>query len=62
MSIEDSIVESVYQARAKILAEYDGDLWKWIDRLKAAELAHPERIVTADDLRSKCNSAAGTVT
>jgi hypothetical protein len=51
--IDDPIVEEVYQARQKILDQCDGDLAKWIERLKAAEARHPERLVTLEQLREK---------
>ncbi len=51
--INDPIVEEVYQARQKILDECDGDLKKWMDRLRAAEAQHPERVVTLETMREK---------
>ena len=51
--IDDPIVEEDYQARRKTLDQCNGDLAKWIERLKAAEARHPERVVTLEDLRKK---------
>jgi hypothetical protein len=51
--IDDPIVEEIYQARQKILDQCNGDLSKWLERLKAAEARHPERIVTLEQLREK---------
>ncbi len=51
--IDDPIVEEIYQARQKILDQCNGDLAKWIQRLKAAEARHPDRVVTLEDLRQK---------
>ena len=51
--INDPIVEEVYEARQKILDECDGDLKKWMERLRAAEAQHPERIVTLEAVREK---------
>ena len=49
--IDDPIVEDVYQARQKILDQCDGDLKKWIERLKAAEAQHQDRVVSAEAVR-----------
>ena len=51
--IHDPIVEDVYQARQRILDQCDGDLTKWIQRLKAAESQHPDRVVALEELRKK---------
>lgn len=51
--IDDPIVEDVYQARQKILEQCDGDLRKWIDRLKAAEAGHQDRLVNFETVRRK---------
>jgi len=51
--IDDPIVEEVYRARQKILDECDGDLNKWMERLKAAEAKHPERLVTLEAVRNR---------
>jgi hypothetical protein len=53
MMINDPIVEDVYQARQKILDQCNGDLGKWIQRLKAAETQHQDRLVTLDTVREK---------
>ena len=49
----DPIVEEVYQARQKILDQNNGDLAKWMERLKAAEAQHQERLVTLEDVRKR---------
>ena len=46
----DPIIEEIYQAREKILEECSGDFDKLFDRCRRAEAAHPERLVTAEDL------------
>jgi hypothetical protein len=51
--IDDPIVEEVYQARQKILDECGGDLAKWMDRLRAAEAEHPERVVTWEAVQQR---------
>ena len=51
--IDDPIVEEVYRARQKILEECNGDLRQWIERLKAAEAQHPDRVVTLETVRKK---------
>ena len=51
--INDPIVEGVYQARQRILDKCDGDLTKWIQRLKAAEAQHQDRVVALEEVRRK---------
>ena len=51
--VDDPIVEDVYRARQKILDECNGDLAKWMERLKAAEAQHQDRVVTPDAVREK---------
>ena len=51
--IDDPIVEDVYQARQKILDQCNGDLMKWIERLKAAEAEHQDRVVSMEAVREK---------
>ena len=51
--IDDPIVEDVYQARQKILDQCHGDLSKWIERLKAAETQHQDRVVNLETVRKK---------
>ena len=52
--INDTIVEDVYQARQKILDQCNGDLKKWIERLKAAEGQHRDRVVSIAVVRERC--------
>jgi len=51
--IDDPIVEDVYQARQKILGQCHGDLSQWIERLKAAEAQHEDRLVDLDTVRKQ---------
>ena len=51
--IDDPIVEDVYRAREKILDACDGDLTKWIERLRAAETQHQDRIVGLEAVRRR---------
>jgi len=51
--IDDPIVEDVYQAREKILEQCHGDLAQWIERLKAAEAQHQDRLVDLETVRKK---------
>ena len=55
--IDDPIVEDVYRARQEILDQCGGDLWKWLERLKAAEGQHPNQVVTLEDVRKRCERA-----
>jgi len=54
--INDPIVEKVYQARQKILEQCNGDLTKWMQRLKAAEAQHRDRVVSIAVVREKCQN------
>ena len=49
--INDPIVQEVRQARERLLSDAGGDLKTLMDHLRQMELQHPERIVTASDLR-----------
>jgi hypothetical protein len=49
----DPIVEDVYRAREKILEQCNGDLTKWMERLKAAEAQHRDRLVSIDVVRER---------
>jgi len=51
--IDDPIVEDVYRARERILEECDGDLAKYMERLKAAQAQHKDRLVTLEDVRKR---------
>ncbi len=51
--IDDPIVEDVYQAREKILDACNGDLKKWIERLRAAETQHKDRVVGLEAVRMR---------
>ena len=42
----DPIVEEVHRIRREILAECGGDIHVWLERLKAREALHPERMVS----------------
>jgi hypothetical protein len=50
---EDPIVQETRQARAKLFAECNEDLDKLLDRLKASEDEHRDRVVTIETLREK---------
>ncbi len=51
--IDDPIVEDVYRAREKILEECDGDLTQWIERLKAGQSRHQDRLVGLETVRRR---------
>ena len=51
--IDDPIVEDVYRAREQILDQCHGDLKQWIDRLKAAEAQHRDRLVDLETVRMR---------
>ncbi len=49
----DPIVREVHRIRTELLDECGGDLGKLCQRLKAAETAHPERLVSPKQLRAR---------
>lgn len=49
----DPIVKEVHRIRTELLAECGGDLGKLCQRLKAAEAARPERLVSPKQLRAR---------
>jgi hypothetical protein len=53
--MDDSIVEDVHRARGRILDACHGDLRKWIERLKAAELQHQDRLVGWEDVQGRAS-------
>jgi hypothetical protein len=53
---EDPIVQETRQARAKLFEECNEDLDKLLDRLKASEDEHRDRVVTIETLREKRRS------
>ena len=59
--IDDPIVEDVYRAREKILDACNGDLSKWIQRLRAAEAQHPDRVVDLEAVRKTSQSTESHV-
>lgn len=48
--IDDPIVEEVYQARPKILDNWQGDLGRWLEHLRDSEARHPGRVVTLETM------------
>jgi len=49
----DPIVEEIHQIREKILGDYDGDLERWMNHLKAAEKNDQMRIFNTETLPEK---------
>lgn len=49
----DPIVEDVHRARQRILAECEGDLRRWLDRLKSAEARHSDRLVSLEEVLAR---------
>ena len=56
---EDTILEDLYRARQKILDECQGDLMKWIERLKACEAQHQDRLVDLETVRKRRERSEG---
>ncbi|MDP2983417.1 MAG: hypothetical protein Q8O92_08815 [Candidatus Latescibacter sp.] len=50
---KDPIVEEIHLIREKMLEECGGDLEKLMDRLKARESEHKDRLVTLKDIKRK---------
>ena len=50
---EDPIVAEVHRTRAEILAEFGGDFGKYIDYLRKREQEHPERLISAEELKRR---------
>ena len=51
--IHDPIVEETHQVRQRILEACDWDLYLLLDRFKAAEAQHGNRVVTVEAVRAK---------
>ncbi|REJ80264.1 MAG: hypothetical protein DWQ34_26155 [Planctomycetota bacterium] len=49
--VDDPIVEDVYQARQKILDQCNGDLKKWMERLRVSQSEHADRVVSMEDVQ-----------
>ena len=56
----DPIVEEIHQIRERILGDCDGDLERWLNRLKAAEKKDQRHIVNIETLQEKDNLFAET--
>ena len=55
---DDPIVAEVHRARAKLLAECDGDLDRYMDRLQKLERTEQRLVIkSVDDLRSRVRAA-----
>jgi len=53
----DPIVDEVHRTRAKLLAECDGDLDKYMDRLQKLERTEQHLLIkSVDDLRSRAKA------
>ena len=50
---QDPIVEDIRKSRQKIFEACEGDLEQLMDRLKAAETADRDRLVSSADLRKR---------
>ena len=56
----DPFVEEIHQARQKLLDECGGDLDRLMDRFKAAEAQHADRLVTPETVRKISQARART--
>jgi hypothetical protein len=48
---KDPIIEEIHRIREKMLEECGGDLEKLMDRLKARESRHKDRLVSEKDIK-----------
>ena len=56
--IHDPIVEEIHQVRERLLAQFDGDLSKYVDHLMKEQSQDRDRLVTKEDvLRRKLEAA-----
>jgi len=51
--IGDPLIEEIYKSRQKLLDACGNDLRKLMERLRAAEAQHPDRVVTKAVLRER---------
>ena len=50
--LNDPIVEEIHRIRAKMLAECGGDMKKYLDRLREAQIQDKDRLVRKDQMPS----------
>ena len=60
--MENPLIEEIYQARQKLLDECGGDLNRLMQRLRAEEAKHPDRVVTKDGLERQRQTGLQRVT
>jgi hypothetical protein len=53
----DPIVQEVHKARQRLLDESGGSFRKYVERIRAHEERHPDRLVTKDQLHKRPNGA-----
>ncbi len=54
----DPIVEEVRRTRQRRLAEFGGDLARYVEYLQAQQKKHPERIITVAEMKARRAEAA----
>lgn len=59
--MDDPIVQEVHETRQRILNECGGDLDRLIERLKAAESKHKDRLVSMEDVRKRASTPGATL-
>ena len=55
--MKDPIVEEVREVRRRIFEECGNDLIRLIERLKAAEANHKERLVTLEQVQQRAHTS-----
>jgi hypothetical protein len=51
--MDDEIVKEIHDTRRRIFQQCDGDIDRLIERLKAAESADVDRLVTMEDVQKR---------
>ena len=54
--MDDPIVQEIHQTRRRILQQCNGDLERFIARLKAAESKDKDRLVTVEDVQKRART------
>jgi hypothetical protein len=60
--MRDPIVEEVRQVRERLLAQFGGDLGKYVDHLMDEQLQDRDRLVTKEDVLRQKREATETPT
>jgi hypothetical protein len=56
--MEDAIVNEIHETRRRIFEECEGDIERFIERLKAAEARDRDRLVTVEMVQQRSRETA----